>query len=629
MSILTATDLAKSFGIQDVFWDVNVSVAHGEKVALVGTNGSGKTTLLRILAGLEEPTSGVVTRMSSARIGYLPQDVDHGGAETPWEICRAVYGDLEQMRARLRHLETLLADPDRGDVVLERYGRLSEAFEHAGGYSYEVEIRIVLSGLGLDEVHIHRPMDLLSGGQRTRALLARLLLEKPDILVLDEPTNHLDLQAIEWLESYLREWPEALIVVSHDRYFLDEVVHKVWDMAFAQIQVYPGNYTKYVELRAEREARQLAEWKVQQKAIAKTEDFVRRYKAGQRSKEARGRQTRLSRMTRLERPRQEHTIHLRLESDLRSGELVLVTQGLEVGYDKPLASIPDLELRRLHRVALIGLNGSGKTTFIKTVLGQIPPLSGVAKLGASLRIGYMAQTRRDLDPANTVVDEVTQVKDLLLGQMRDFLARFLFTGDDVFKKIGDLSGGEQCRVALAKLTLTEPNFLVLDEPTNQLDIASQEIMEEVLREFLGTILFVSHDRYLIDALATQVWVMGDGRLRVYKGDYQEYLAQRQKEATAAREEAEQQRKLARQRPERRAALRPPEDERTIHDVEEDIAYLEEVLAGLEEMLARTSAQLETGQDLDRVRALGVEYSKVQIDLERLMAEWTALGEARE
>jgi ATP-binding cassette subfamily F protein 3 len=630
MSILTATNLYKAFDPQDVFWEVSVSVAHGEKIAMVGPNGAGKTTLLRILIGLEEPTSGKVTRMGSIRIGYLPQDADIDASEarqTPWQMCSAIFTQLLKMQERLRHLEAQLADAQEGQDALERYGRLLEAFEHAGGYVYEVEIRTVLSGLGIDEVHAHRPLNQLSGGQRTRALLAKLLLEKPNILVLDEPTNHLDLQAIEWLEGYLLTWPEALIVVSHDRYFMDKVAQKVWDLAFGRLEVYAGNYSHYVGQRADRMARRQKEWKAQQATIAKTEEFIRRFRAGQRSKEARGRETRLKRMERLERPKEARTIHLRLESDLRSGELVLVTHDLVAGYDRPLVTVPDMELHRLQRTALIGPNGSGKTTFLKTALGELSPLSGQARLGASLRIGYLAQTREDLDLENTVMDEVMQVQESPIGQMRDLLARYLFTGDDVFKRIRDLSGGEQCRVALAKLTLTEPNFLVLDEPTNQLDIPSQEIMEEVLRDFYGTILFVSHDRYLIDKLATQVWVIEDGQLHVYEGDYQEYLARRQKEREAAREQAARQQaarqQAARQRPGARQGESGQAAERTLPVVEEDIAYLERVL----EDMGHTLAQASTEGDLDRVHALGVEYHSVEADLERLLAEWTALGEA--
>ena len=626
MSILTATHLSKSFGIQDVFEDVSVSIAHGEKIALVGPNGEGKTTLLHILIGQQTPTSGNVIRMNNVRVGYLPQHVDLAGSETPWDLCRAVFGELQQMQARLQTLEALLADPEKGTDAMDRYGRLQEAFEHAGGYLYEVEIRTVLNGLGLDNIHIHRSLDLLSGGQRTRALLARLLLEKPHILALDEPTNHLDLQAIEWLESYLQEWPKAVLVVSHDRRFLDKVVSKIWDLSFGGLEVYRGNYRKYVQLRAERRARRLTEWQEQQAFIAKTEAFVRRYKAGQRTKEAQGREKRLMRVERLERPREEQTIHLRLESDLRSGELVLRAKDLVVGYDTPLLIVSDLELRRLHRVALIGPNGSGKTTFLKTVLGQLPSLSGQSRLGASLRIGYWAQSREDLDPENTVVDEILQVRDMPMGEVRSLMARYLFTGDDPFKRVGDLSGGEQCRVALAKLALAEPNFLVLDEPTNQLDIASQEIIEQVMQEFIGTILFVSHDRYLIDALATQVWAIEEERLHVYEGNYQEYVTQRQAEAIVLREQADQERRAARLRRQSDVHQRDGAGQkRSLEEVEKEIARLEAASHELEHALAQASVD----QDLDRVRAFDVEYQKLQADLERLIAEWTVLGEAFE
>jgi len=672
MSILTATNLYKAYDPQDIFWDVNLSIAHGEKIALVGPNGTGKTTLLRILIGLEEPTEGRVRRMNKIHIGYLPQDsdqVENQGAlleQTPWQLCTAIYAELLEMQARLRTLEGRLDDED----ALEQYGRLLDRFEHAGGYEYEVEIRTVLSGLGIDEVHAHRPLEQLSGGQRTRALLGMLLLEKPSILVLDEPTNHLDLQAIEWLEGYLTAWPEAVLVVSHDRYFMDRVATKMWDLEFGRVEVYSGNYSAYVAQRAERIARRVKEWEAQQALIAKTEEFVRRFKAGQRSKEARGRETRLARLERLERPQEAQTIHLRLESEHRSGELVIETVDLVVGYDRPLVVVPDLMLRRLQRAALLGPNGSGKTTLVKTILGQLEPLAGQARLGASLRIGYLAQTRESLNPDNRVIDEVTRAQEqaralerraqerqmqtqqalglrvgeqsapglhargarattVREGEMRDFLARYLFTGDDVYKQIRDLSGGEQVRVALAKLTLGGPNFLVLDEPTNQLDIASQEIMEAVLRDFVGTVLFVSHDRYLIDALATQVWVIEEGALRVYRGDYQEYLAQRAREQEAAREEAVRRQEQARQEAARAAAKRRQagggRETRgpTLQEVEEEIHRLELKLKELGIELTEASVD----QEFDRVRALGVEYKQVEVELEERLADWTALGEA--
>ncbi len=627
MSIITATNLSKSFGIQDVFWNVSVSIAHGAKIALVGPNGEGKTTLLRILLGLEQPTTGAVSRMKQARIGYLAQNADYESRETPLELCLGVFRELEAMQTRLRQLESLLADPADGPAALEKYGRLLEQFEHAGGYEYTVTIDTVLCGLGIDQQHRRRPMNELSGGQRTRATLARLLLERPHLLVLDEPTNHLDLQAIEWLEKYLTGWDGAVLTVSHDRYFMDHVVEKIWDLRFGAVEIYHGNYSHYVQQREERIARRWKEWKQQQKFIEKEEWYIKRYMANQRTAQAQGRLKRLNRLERLGRPQAEQTIRINLGSDQRSGDLVLRTRDLVIGYNRPLVEVDDLELRRLHRAALIGPNGSGKTTFLKTILGQLEPVSGQAQLGASLQIGYMSQTQAELDATNTIVQEIERVKALPLGQMRNFLARFLFTEDDVFKQIGDLSGGERCRVILAKLTLSGVNFLVLDEPTNQLDIPSQEILEEVFKNFIGTILLVSHDRYMIDRLATQIWIIDGGRLRVYECPYREYLERRQRQEAQAREQARRQETTRRQhrRQRERAARRPAGALPDVHKLEQMIDALERQLDELGQALARASA----GQQLDRVRTLGVEYEKVQAELEQRVAEWAVLGERGE
>jgi ATP-binding cassette subfamily F protein 3 len=630
MSILTASDLAKSYGAQDVFWDVSLQIGRGDKVALIGPNGHGKSTLLRLLAGLDTPTAGRVHRARELRIGWLPQHPDLPGEGTLYDEMLTVFADLQAQQAELRELERVMADPARREGALARYGQAQIRFEMAGGYTYESRIRRVLGGLGFRQEEHQLPISHLSGGQKTRALLARLLLEGPDLLLLDEPTNYLDLAALEWLEGYLIEWPGSLVVVAHDRYFLDKVVSRVWELAFGRLEEYPGNYSRYVELRAERMARRLTEYQAQQEHIQKTEEFIRRYKAGQRHREARGRQKRLDRLERLERPRELRTMRLSMPVAPRSGDMVLTTSKLVVGHrtddgELCLFSCPDLDLRRGERAALIGPNASGKTTLIHTILGHLPPLAGEVRLGASLRVGYLAQAVGDdgLDSKRTILDEILDVENLPLEKARGFLGRFLFSGDEVFKPIGDLSGGERMRVALAKLTLTKPNFLVLDEPTTHLDIASQEVLQEVLSEFEGTILFVSHDRYLIEALATQVWAIEGGTLHVHRGRYSEYIAERaRRSGEAPGERGEPKSKEEKRRGEERLERR--ERERRVRRR----AELEDAIAGLENRLAALAGELtaaSAAQDVARLTGLGTEYAQVEEELRRLVAEWEDLG----
>ena len=606
MSIVVAEGLAKSYGAQDVFWDVSFRIARGDRIALVGPNGVGKTTLLKLIAGLEAPTAGRIHRARRLRIGYLPQEAELAGHRTLRQEMLTVFADLRAQEAELRRLEREMADPARRDRALKRYGKLLEEFELAGGYDFEHRIDRVLTGLGFREDEHRYPLAILSGGQKTRALLAKLLLQEPDLLLLDEPTNHLDLAAMEWLEDYLSEWKGSFVVAAHDRYFLDKLVERVWELGFGHLEQYPGNYSRYVQLRAERLERREAEYRAQQEYIAKTEAFIRRYRAGQRAREARGRQKRLAHLQRLERPRRARTMKLSIETDLRGGDLVLTTKDLAVGYRTALFTCPDLCLRRGERAALVGPNGSGKTTFLKTIVGQVRPLRGEVRLGHNVRVGYLAQAHEGLNRDNTILEEILEVRNLPLQRARTFLGRFLFSGDDVFKRVGDLSGGERSRVALARLTLEGANFLLLDEPTNQLDIPSREVLEEVLADFEGTILLVSHDRYLINALATQVWIIEDGGLNVYQGDYADYLKRREKRERKGRRGATKARERKREKEEARVA-----------ELEEAIAALEARLADLGQELAAASQ----AQDLDRLRELGSEYKRAEGELERLLAEW--------
>src|SRR5712692_11125864 len=527
MPIVSVIEVGKSFGAERIFDGVSFQINEDDRIGLVGPNGAGKSTLLNIIAGYEEPDEGTVAVARNARMGYLLQVTDFQAENTLRDEMLTVFAEVRGWEHELNELGRILATPeaqmDLHEQLLQRYADLQVRFEHAGGYTYENRVDQVLDGLGFTREQQASPVLQLSGGQQTRAALGKLLLQEPDLLLLDEPTNHLDLAALEWLETYLASWKGAMVVVAHDRYFLDKIVSRIIEMAFGRIEEYPGNYTKYLYLREERKERQRREYEAQQAHIAHTEEFIRRYKAGQRSREARGRQKLLDRLERVERPRDFPEMHFEFNAVVDSGQVVLSTQKLAVGYAQAvLVRVADLEVLRGDRVGLLGPNGAGKTTLLRTITGEIPAVSGHVYPGHNVRTGYYSQTHSGLNPHRMVVDEIRQMSAFSEDGARSFLARLLFTGDDVFNPIGALSGGERSRVALAKLTLQGSNFLVLDEPTNHLDLQSRQFLEEVLGEFEGTLLFVSHDRYFIDRLATKVWVIEDRVLIPYLGNYTEY-----------------------------------------------------------------------------------------------------------
>ena len=634
MSLLTATNIAKSFGPDDIFEGVSVEIPHGARIALVGPNGAGKTTLLRLLIGADQPDAGSVTVARGTRIGFLPQRPELDGAHSLWDEQLAAFAELRRLEAQLRELEHAMADPARHDDALAKYGPLQERFERDGGYTYEQRIRTVLHGLGFTPDDYGRPLRQLSGGQTTRALLARLLLDSPDLLVLDEPTNHLDIQAVEWLESFLRTFPGAVLAVSHDRYFMDAFAQTVWELDFGRLEVYRGNYSHYTRQREERRERLLKEYEAQQAFIAKEEAFIRRNMAGQLTAQAKGRLKRLETMRRagriIDRPLKKRSMFLRMGRSVRSGDRVLLTRGLAVGYadaPAPLLTVPDITLYRGQVAALIGPNGVGKSTFLKTIMGELPPLAGEARFGTAVKPGYFAQAHERLNLDSSVMDEVLSVRAMPVSEARSFLALFLFTGDDVFRPVATLSGGERGRVALAKLALSGANFLLLDEPTNHLDIDSQEILQRVLDDFDGTILLVSHDRYLIDALASQIWAAEPGRLEVFEGTYSEYAAERERRRLAEQEAA---RAAAAANNARRSAapaarrhgLTPYQYEKRVSEVEARIHALEAEVAQLHDDIASASA----AGDAARVRDLGEAYTHAEAELAAAMAEWERLLE---
>jgi ATP-binding cassette, subfamily F, member 3 len=535
MALINTQNLSKSFGAEDIFRDITLSIPQKARIGLVGPNGIGKTTLLKILMGMDEPSSGQVFRAHDLQIGYLPQTSDFCSHKTLWQVCEEAFAELISLQSRLKEIEKQLAAAPQDTALLNHYGELQHTFDIQGGYTYETLIRQTLTGLSFPEAEWQRPLMQLSGGQRTRAQLAKLLLDQPDLLFLDEPTNHLDIQAIEWLESALRDFNGTVLIISHDRYFLDQVVNNIWEM-LPQLEIYRGNYSAYLVQREERYLRQIKEFETQQAFIEKEEEYIRRNIAGQNTRQAQGRRKRLERLlseARMVAPKRQQQMHFQLGSSDRTGDLVIRTVNVQVGYPddkKVLIELPDLVVLRGECVAIIGPNGAGKTTLLKTLLGILSPLSGEAILGAGVKIGYFAQAHEDLHPQWDLMQEIQAASPgMLPAEVRDYLARFLFTEDDVYKKVFQLSGGEQGRLALACLALQGANLLLLDEPTNHLDIPAQEILQGMLSQFKGTILLVSHDRFLIDALASQVWFIHreSTQMDLFQGTYSEYHAWQQ------------------------------------------------------------------------------------------------------
>ena len=645
MPILSCTEVGKSFGAERIFAGITFQINEQDRIGLVGANGAGKSTLLNILARRETPDEGTVAIARNIRVGYLTQYVDFQPQNTLREELLTVFSELRTWEQELSTLTQEMSSPAsqgnsaRYSALLARYDELQTRFEHAGGYTYENRVEQVLDGLGFTREQQASPVMRLSGGQQTRASLGKLLLQEPDLLLMDEPTNHLDLAALEWLETYLLNWKGAMVIVAHDRYFLDKIVSKTIEMAFGRIEEYPGNYTKYLSLREERMERQLREYEAQQAHIAHTEEFIRRYKAGQRSKEARGRQKLLDRLERVERPQDFPELHFEFTPVTDSGLVVISTNKLVVGYGggsrrdpqksgEPdiLVRVADLELLRGDRVGFIGPNGAGKTTVLRTLIGELPPISGHATIGHNVRVGYYSQTHAGLNYDRTILDEIRQVSVLSEEGARGFLGRFLFSGDDVFKPIGALSGGERSRVALAKLTLQGSNLLILDEPTNHLDLQSRQFLEEVLSDFEGTLLFVSHDRYFIDSLATKVWAIEDGVLIPYMGNYTDYRTKKQPILLDVPTSVVKKAPVAAKPPApvvKQSSKRPPKAKvRTVEDVERDIEKAEAQVKTVEAALSEAALNA----DGEQLTQLSTEYEQARAHVDELLAEWERLAD---
>lgn len=635
--ILACQNISKSFGTDEIIKNASFHIEENEKAAIVGINGAGKSTLLKIIMQEIDADEGTVTVAKGKTIGYLAQHQEQDSDKTIYEEVLSVKQPVIEMEKRLRVMEDAMngCDADEMEKLLADYNKLNHEFELQEGYAYKSEVTGVLKGLGFGEEEFDKKMSELSGGQKTRVALGRLLVTKPDIILLDEPTNHLDMNSIAWLETYLMNYKGAVIIVSHDRYFLDRVVTKVIEVFQHRVSVFLGNYSDYaVKKKSAREAL-LRQYYNQQREIKHQEEVITKLKSFNREKSikrAESREKMLDKMERLEKPVEDNTdIHITLEPNIVSGNDVMKVEGLAKQFDgNYLFSGIDFEIKRGERVALIGNNGTGKTTMLKIINGLIAPDGGEVRLGTNVHIGYYDQEHHVLHMEKTLVEEISDDYPYLNNtQIRNVLAAFLFTGDDVFKRIGDLSGGERGRVSLAKLMLSEANFLILDEPTNHLDITSKEILESALNQYTGTVFFVSHDRYFINQTATRILDLTGKTVINYIGNYDYYLEKREEQTalhvTAGQAEARVPEKTSavkmdwEQQKKEQARIRKQEN--AIKKVEADIEAKEQAIAEIDEKLADP----EIATNSAKLNELGSLRAKEQEALEKLYEQWETLS----
>lgn len=642
---LIVDKVAKAFGINEIFKNVSFMVDKGEHLGLVGVNGSGKTTLLRCLLNPEYVDSGVIKFEPGISVGYVQQGfTDIAG--TIWQFMMNSCPEVLNLRDKLQQLEEASADLD-GDALeetLEEYARVTKRYEHIDGYNLEARIKRVLIGLGYKEDWWEKDATTLSGGQKTRLMLAAALVRNPDFMILDEPTNHLDIVMTQWLEGYLREFRGGLIVVSHDRAFLDNVATRILEMEGGKLQSFKGNYTKYLEQKAIQTQTLEAAYAAQQDYIARTEAYIRRFKAGIKSKMARGRQSQLDRLERIDAPVYNEEFELRLPLAAECADRVLIMEDLTIGYgDNVLAKGINLTLRRGEKAALLGANGTGKTTLLKTILGEVDPLKGRAKIGNRVQIGYFSQTYERLNPKQTLLENFVIEYGFTEEHTRSMLGGMLFHGDDVFKEIGTLSGGQKARLVLLKLVLDGANCLVLDEPTNHLDIMARETVEAALTAFDGTVLVVSHDRYFVNEIADRIWEIEDLEVKDYKGNYEFYQEERKKQAEllAEREaELEKQRAYAEQQAKKNAPqavpekveaknkqrrYSPDEAKKLLPKVELSIREQEAMMKLLEMKMADPANHADPAQSA----AMAAEHDEYEAKIMELMEKWEQLMEASE
>lgn len=631
MIILQANKIERSFAGEVLFDNINLQVDERDRIALVGKNGAGKSTLLKILVGEEEPTSGEINKKKDISLSYLAQDSRFESENTIYDEMLHVFNNLRRTERQLRQMELEMGEKSGEDLdkLMSDYDRLSENFRQAGGFTYEADIRAILNGFKFDESMWQMKIAELSGGQNTRLALAKMLLEKPNLLVLDEPTNHLDIETIAWLENYLVNYSGALLIVSHDRYFLDKVATITLDLTKHSLDRYVGNYSRFVELKEQKLATEAKNYEKQQKEIAALEDFVNRNLVrASTTKRAQSRRKQLEKMERLDKPEAgKKAANMTFQSEKTSGNVVLTVENTAIGYDGEVLSQPiNLDLRKMNAVAIVGPNGIGKSTFIKSIVDQIPFIKGEKRFGANVEVGYYDQTQSKLTPSNTVLDELwNDFKLTPEVEIRNRLGAFLFSGDDVKKSVGMLSGGEKARLLLAKLSMENNNFLILDEPTNHLDIDSKEVLENALIDFDGTLLFVSHDRYFINRVATHVLELSENGSTLYLGDYDYYV---EKKATAEMSQTEEA-STSNQAKEASPVNDYQAQKKSQKEVRKLMRQIESLEAEIEELESQSQAiseqMLETN-DADKLMELQAELDKISHRQEEAMLEWEELSD---
>ena len=631
MIILQANKIERSFAGEVLFDNINLQVDERDRIALVGKNGAGKSTLLKILVGEEEPTSGEINKKKDISLSYLAQDSRFESENTIYDEMLHVFDDLRRTEKQLRQMELEMGEKsgDALDKLMSDYDRLSENFRQAGGFTYEADIRAILNGFKFDESMWQMKIAELSGGQNTRLALAKMLLERPNLLVLDEPTNHLDIETIAWLENYLVNYSGALIIVSHDRYFLDKVATITLDLTKHSLDRYVGNYSRFVELKEQKLATEAKNYEKQQKEIAALEDLVNRNLVrASTTKRAQSRRKQLEKMERLDKPEAgKKAANMTFQSEKTSGNVVLTVENAAIGYDGEILSEPiNLDLRKMNAVAIVGPNGIGKSTFIKSIVEQIPFIKGEKRVGANVEVGYYDQTQSKLTPSNTVLDELwNDFKLTPEVEIRNRLGAFLFSGDDVKKSVGMLSGGEKARLLLAKLSMENNNFLILDEPTNHLDIDSKEVLENALIDFDGTLLFVSHDRYFINRVATHVLELSEKGSTLYLGDYDYYVEKKAEVEMSQAEESSTNNQVKESSPVNDYQAQK-ESQKEARKLMRQIESLEAEIEELESQSQAISEQMLETNDADKLMELQAELDKISHRQEEAMLEWEELSE---